>query len=437
MKKYLFRAGFNPTITYNTKDILQKDSFGGNTGNVVYAAGTMNVLAKEDTVIDSTYYWPEWSNGEWSEEKVERINSEYNAFIIPMADAFRPDFTHHLDEYTKLLKQLTIPCIVIGIGLRAPYEPEVERKRPFDESVKAFVTEILNHSACLGLRGEITGRYLSRLGFMEGRDFQVIGCPSLFMHGTSIAYRDISDSISKYCTNTNKNYANRISSDFLVKSCDQFSNSFLIQQRYIEAKDIILRPTRKSEDIYVFDQSTVARMKKQNRIKFFTSIPEWQLFLEDADLFVGNRFHGIAMAILSGTPSVMIPFDGRTRELTEFHHIPSIPEKDIKEGSTIIDCLETIDFTSFKKNHLAGVLNYKDFLEKNGIDSILGEKLEWPLGSSAFERRILDQGIRSDIVCYDVVNIATKINRTLCEGKNKLARMKRRIIRKILRNNPQ
>ena len=307
MKKYLFRAGFDITRIYHTKDIIEGDRFGGNTGNMVYAAGTMNVLAKEDTVIDSTYYWPEWSNGKWTAEEVERINSEYSAFIIPMADAFRPDFINQLDEYTKLLKQIKIPCIVIGIGLRAEYEPHVERERPFDENVKAFVAEVLNHSACLGLRGEITGQYLSRLGFMEGRDYQVIGCPSLFMHGTSIAYRGLSDSINKYCTNTNKHYADQIGSGFLVDSFKQFSNSYLIQQRYVEARDIIFKATQKAEDIYVFDKATVARMKHQDRIKYFTNVPEWQRFLEDADLFVGNRFHGTAMAILSGTPSVMLP----------------------------------------------------------------------------------------------------------------------------------
>ena len=437
MKKYLFRAGFDPIHIYNTSDILDGDRFGGNTGNMVYAAGTMNVLAEKDTIIDPSYYWPEWSNGDWSAEKIERVNSEYSAFIIPMADAFRPDFANHLDEYTKLLKQLKIPCIVIGIGLRAPYEPHVENKRPFDESVKAFVTEVLNHSACLGLRGEITGKYLSRLGFMEGRDYQVIGCPSLFMHGTSIAYRDVPDSIKKYCTNTNTSFANRISSDFLVKSCEQFSDHYLIQQRYVEAKDIILSSTRKTEDLYVFDRPTVAKMKRHDRIKYFTNVPEWQMFLEDADLFVGNRFHGTAMAILSGTPSVMIPFDGRTRELTEFHHIPSIPEAEIKEGCTILDYLEKLDFTAFRKNHLSGVLNYKEFLKKNGLDSILDEKLEWPLGSSTFEKRILDQGIKSDIICYNSASLATKVKRLLYEGRNKLARTKNRIINSVQRNKHQ
>ena len=116
MKKYLFRAGFDPTHIYNTSDIIEGDRFGGNTGNMVYAVGTMNVLTKDDTIVDSTYYWPEWSNEEWTAEKIEQINSEYNAFIIPMADAFRPDFVTNLDAYTKLLKQLKIPCIVIGIG---------------------------------------------------------------------------------------------------------------------------------------------------------------------------------------------------------------------------------------------------------------------------------------------------------------------------------
>lgn len=428
MKKYLFRAGFNPQHIYNREEILQRDPFGDNSGNMVYAAGAMNVLSTKDTIIESSYYWPESGIDKCSEEDIERINSEYNAFILPLADAFRPGFVHKLDAYTNTIKKLNIPCIVIGVGLEAPYEPHIEEKRPFDHNVRAFVSEVLNHSTCLGLRGHITGDYLKRLGFIEDRDFQVIGCPSIFMHGTGIVYKEIPKSIEKYCTNTNKNWASKNASSFLVKTFSMFSNSFLIQQRYNEARDILTKPTLKADELYVFSRQMVSKLKKQDRIKYFTNVPNWQRFLEDADLFVGNRFHGTAMALLSGVPSIMLPLDSRTRELTEFHHIPSVPDKDINAKADIFDYLGSINMASFKNNHLAGLMNYRNFLKKNDLESILDEKLDWPLGTSPFETRLLQQKNEPDIVCYDAASIKTKAIRFFNEKRNTAARLKHKVI---------
>ena len=428
MKKYLFRAGFDPAHVYNREEVLYRDPFGGNSGNMVYAVGAMNVLSFEDTIIDSSYYWPEGGKNEWTEEDIERINSEYTAFVLPMADAFRSNFAKSLDAYTRLLKKIKIPCVVIGIGLEASYEPHIEEKRPFDDNVRAFVAEILNHSACLGLRGHITGEYLHRLGFIEDRDYQVIGCPSLFMLGLGIAYKDLPSSINKYCTNTNKNWASKEASDFLIKTFFTFSNSYLIQQRYNEVKDILAKPTLKTEELYVFNHHAVSKMKRQNRIKYFTNVPAWQRFLEDADLFVGNRFHGTAMALLSGVPSLMIPLDSRTRELTEFHHIPSVPDSEINTKLDIFDYLGKLNMSSFKDNHLAGLMNYHKFLKRNGLENILDEKLDWPVGTSPFEAKLLYQNTESDIVCYDAADFAIKTKRFLTEERNRVARLKHKVI---------
>ncbi|WP_410089573.1 polysaccharide pyruvyl transferase family protein, partial [Streptomyces sp. gb1(2016)] len=49
-----------------------------------------------------------------------------------------------------------------------------------EPTVREFVTEVLNRSASIGVRGEFTEQYLKNMGF---RDVEVIGCPSMFMNG--------------------------------------------------------------------------------------------------------------------------------------------------------------------------------------------------------------------------------------------------------------
>ncbi|MDO5396820.1 MAG: polysaccharide pyruvyl transferase family protein, partial [bacterium] len=180
MKRYLVRAGFDPLKTYNPDDCVCKSFVGDNTGNLFFAYGVMNALFTEETEIEQTYKW------KWTDEEADLINEKFDAFILPMADGFRIDFMEYLSGITNLVNRLTIPVVVIGVGLRAPYEPDMSSGFPFDEIVTDFVKAILEHSAIIGLRGEITYKYLEKLSFKGDRDFTVIGCPSLYTYGNNL-----------------------------------------------------------------------------------------------------------------------------------------------------------------------------------------------------------------------------------------------------------
>ena len=154
MKRFLIRASFDPYRQYEAKDFILTAHAGLNSGNLMFAYGVMNALTTDDTIIESTY------KHKWSEKDASEINERYDAFILPMADAFRDDFVPMLVEYTKLIKLLKIPVVVIGIGLRAKIDEAPTIDRPFDANAYNFVKEVLNHSSLIGLRGRNTGKYL-------------------------------------------------------------------------------------------------------------------------------------------------------------------------------------------------------------------------------------------------------------------------------------
>src|SRR5690625_1003873 len=108
--------------------MLINNSIGGNVGNLIYAYSVYRALMTEGTNIVPDYYSRNSNNA-------DKINKKYDAYIIPLADAFRSDFIHELKDYTKLIKKLTIPVVVIGVGLRAPFEPKLNEGFPFDEDV--------------------------------------------------------------------------------------------------------------------------------------------------------------------------------------------------------------------------------------------------------------------------------------------------------------
>src|SRR5699024_5258954 len=130
-------------------------------------------LMTKDTVITPDYY-------KIDHTKADEINEKYDCYVIPLADAFRKDFVPSLRKYTKLIKKLKIPVVVIGVGLRAPFEPNLKEGFPFDEDVKAFVKAVLEKSNIIGLRGQITSDYLISLGFKEGKNNKFIFFPYMF-----------------------------------------------------------------------------------------------------------------------------------------------------------------------------------------------------------------------------------------------------------------
>lgn len=207
MKKYYMRAGKSPFDNFDAYETIMKDPIGGNSGNMLFVHSMFRALMlDEDTVIDVNY-------NKFNIKECERINETYDAFVIPMANAFRPNYP----EWKNLLPfidKLKIPCIVTGVGVQLPYEPDLNCSYSFDDDVKEFCKKILDKSVSIGVRGEITAKYLEKLGFKN--HIRVIGCPSMFMRGWNYKVESKKDGLS---------YLSKISFNG-HKSCEKmFGNS--------------------------------------------------------------------------------------------------------------------------------------------------------------------------------------------------------------------
>lgn len=380
MGKLFIRSGFNPLYTYSPYYALSNNMLGGNSGNLLYTYGVMNALNTEDTV-----FIPSFNKKELTDEEIDYINLTCDAFIIPLADAFRSDFVIWLERFTKWIKKLKIPCIVIGVGLRTEYEPKFENS--FDEDVKRFVSAVLEHSSMLGLRGNITGEYLKRLGFVEERDYKVIGCPSMYSRGLQLTLKRPNE-FKKIGFNINT-LVPQIEKEFFRRSFLEYSDSVLIQQKKKELKCMFLGEEASIED-HVFSKAEFDELNEKDRIRFFLNVPQWIDYMKPFDLFVGSRFHGTVAAILAGVPSVFLPFDGRTRELVEYHHIPHIAPYDIKENTTIKDYLEKLDLYSVETAYEENFNVYLSFLGKNGLKTSMDKKGKYIMGRGfAVEKELI------------------------------------------------
>lgn len=373
MKKILIHTGFDAFDNPSTLDILSRRvHIGGNTGNFLFANSIMRTLMVPDTELIANHYIYDFN-----EYQIEKINSNYSYFIMPLADAFRNGNEQLLVGLTKFVNKLKIPCIVIGVGLRSDYKQEL-RDYPFDSVVKDFVTAVLNTGSVIGVRGGFTGKYLNKLGFAEKKDYIVIGCPSVYTYGPlkKIQESKLSCKFQKVAFTLNV-LMNNNCKRFFNKSYETSTSPYLIQQKYEEIQSLYtsnlfgIPETVLKPEIY-------KKSFQENQIKYFSNVVSWIAFLKDMDFSVNSRFHGSVASILAQIPTVIVPIDSRMRELVEFHQFPSVTLEDIDTCSSIWDLIDNIDFNSYAKVSNANFNNYINFLALNNLKNIFSSSDTMP-----------------------------------------------------------
>ena len=153
-----------------------RDPIADNSGNLIFLEAAYKLLDTRDAVIE-----PGSARGA-DDSMPDQINERFDVYVIPLANAFRPSFEEQppaTDEAS--IEKLTIPVIVLGVGLQAPPPDESgASRRAGTTRSRRSSGAVLDRSPSIGVRGEYTQDYLNQLGF---RDVEVIGCPSMFLHG--------------------------------------------------------------------------------------------------------------------------------------------------------------------------------------------------------------------------------------------------------------
>ena len=370
-KKIFIRSGISPADDFSISYCISEDIYGSNTGNLLYAHSIYRALMVDEGVT----FWPNYYKIDL--DRAEEINETCACFVIPLADAFRDDFVYELRNLTEMVKRLQIPCIVTGVGLKAPYEPDFSTSFSFDDDVRDFVNAVLDKSAMLGLRGELTAQYLKNLGYREEKDFTVIGCPSMYLRGGSLTVKDVTlTEHSRVCVNSSIRIPHEVN-DFIMKNKERFSEAYFIPQQtselrlaytgapYAGAVKYGNYPARITDPLFAGD-----------RYKAFLDVKSWLAFLQKMDFSFGGRLHGNVAAALAGIPNLMIVSDARMRELSDYHGLAHVSMADMKEEDTIFDLAKRVDFKQVLKKQKPNFEHFKEFLKINGIDNIYERGLE-------------------------------------------------------------
>jgi Polysaccharide pyruvyl transferase len=359
---------------------LSGNKIANNSGNLIFYAAAHKILATRGTIVtaDGLHTEP---------DKAAHINERYDAYVFPLANAFRPSYQRKLARTTELIKQLDIPVTVLGVGAQSdPGGYGTTRLASIAESVRAFVSAVLDRSPSIGVRGEFTYDYLRGLGF---RDVEVIGCPSMFFHGDRMAIEKRTPTLAPDAAlSINVTPYVRQMGDIVMSHHARYPNLRYIAQdlNTLElllwgAKTGVVRPAADKMPFHTSHPLFV-----ENKIRFFVDAWPWLQTLRTADFAFGTRIHGNIAALLAGTPSYLLAHDSRTLELARYFEIPHRLIADMKPDTDAAELFAEADYTALNRGHAARFATFVDFLSRHGLSHVFAEGED----PTRFDRRLAE-----------------------------------------------
>lgn len=363
--KILMRANMYPENAFSPLEVISKDKVGTNIGNMLFPYSITRWLYKDNEKIEIE------SCIDWHNKTAKEINDNYDMLLLPFANAFRSDFISTINHWTALIKQLTIPCIVIGIGLQAKIDSGFEL--PFNKDVYDFCSAVLEKSNSIGVRGEITRKYLIHIGIPADK-VVTIGCPSMYMNGNDpipVTKKDFSE-IQKISFNSTQ-FSPTI--PLINQWMKQYSNScFVAQETWVLVLLYSGYQDRSIFNNYICDYNHP--VFKEGRLVSFTDTLSWLHFLySNIGLSVGARIHGNIASTIAGVPTLIIATDTRVQELADFFDIPCRSYKDIDiTNESLEKWYNETDFEKINKRYPEALAIYCRFLDDNQVPYKIPEK---------------------------------------------------------------
>ncbi|MEV6835565.1 polysaccharide pyruvyl transferase family protein [Streptomyces sp. NPDC051133] len=381
-KRILLRSGKSPYDVLSVEEALHQDVIATNSGNLIFQDAAHKILETPDTEVVS-------NGGRTEVAAAARINEEYDAFVVPLANAFRPSFETALQRLTRLISRLRIPVVVLGVGAQTGVSYDPARLKRIEPTVRAFCSAVLEHSASIGVRGEFTEQYLRDMGF---RDVEVIGCPSLFLYGRDLDVRKRTPELtagSRIAVNGSHSAVQKQGLGTVIgRAHAQYPNLRFIGQNLSDARQLHWRDlSDPNSRVTAMPTHPDHPMYREDKVRVYVDPITWIDDLRSFDFSFGSRIHGNIAALLAGTPATVLCGDSRTLELCRYFEIPHRRlDQAVKDPESVgpARLYEQADFGGLVGNHLERFERFIGFLDKNGLQNTFthGD------GGAAFEQRM-------------------------------------------------
>lgn len=339
---------------------------GDNTGNLAFTYGTKILLGESAKSFD-------WSSN--------HTKSADELLVVSCANQLGAhcDMTGQAEKINKI----DMPTIALGLGAQSDdigIMPDVPQGTInwFDQMASRAVSDAPN----IALRGEHTYAYLKSIG--REKHCTVLGCPSNLISpfkdlGKRIKDREIFPP-KRVAVAAGSPWvpAHRTLERTLADMVTLTGGSYIVQMTLEMIK--LARA-----DFESFDRDVLIKFKNfirpqltlpefmqwcRSHVEMFVHVPSWMEHLRKFDFVVGNRIHGVILAIQAGVPALCIAHDSRIVELCEFMRIPYVRMEQVaRSGLNLYELvnLYTFDADAYDEKRLGQALEFKKFFANNQV----------------------------------------------------------------------
>ncbi|MET8448536.1 polysaccharide pyruvyl transferase family protein [Streptomyces sp. NPDC005209] len=387
------------------EEALHRDVFATNSGNLIFSDAAHKILETPGTEVVS--------NGIATDAAAAaRINEEYDAFVVPLANAFRPSFESGLKRLTRLITRLRIPVVVLGVGAQTGVSYNPARLQRIEPTVREFVSAVLDRSASIGVRGEFTEQYLLDMGF---RDVEVIGCPSLFMHGGQLDVHKRAVALtpeSRIAINGSHSAVRSQGLDRVIADAHaRYPHLRFVGQNLSDARQLHWRDLSDANaEVTAMPTHPDHPMYREDKVRVYIDPVTWIDDLRSFDFSFGSRIHGNIAALLAGTPATVLCGDSRTLELCRYFEIPHQRLDKVAKNPAAADparLYEQADFGGLVGGHRERFERFTAFLDKNGLENTFSHGD----GGAAYEERMRSLTFPAGIRPWNETDLASLTSR--------------------------
>jgi hypothetical protein len=336
---------------------------GRNFGNILIGNGVRTLLEGNELVTREDVPTPAHAD-----ERCSQV-------VIPAANFLWKDFDFgYMFDY---LEKTHLPITIVGVGAQTNDRTVSSAIHPNTLKLMKLVAE---RSASLGVRGFYTAEVLAANGI---HNVQVIGCPSLYTNRTPTVHIDkerlrtlehVSVNFSRRVNGHafHPDRMKQIENTVLAFALDR-SSTFIAQDEIEELTAARLDQPCAPRVLSYFDKCLPERVDRffREKSRYFCDVQTWASYIRTQSLSMGSRFHGNLIALINGTPALMVIHDSRTMEMCTLLGIPNVHVSKLTADSYRVEWLmeqiEAADFTGFERAYSTLYQRFVRFLTSNGL----------------------------------------------------------------------
>jgi hypothetical protein len=362
-----FSSGRDENSAFVTVDEFSR-RVGFNTGNLVFLYGLFKVIENLKSIINVNINELDDYIKIWG----------CSNFLNPKKQMFVSDSYIYTDNK---------PMILLGLGAQAENETD-----PFvlGESNSNWLSVVdkmrVNQHSNIAVRGDFT-KYIIDDDNKKIKPV-ILGCPSLFINpdkniGLLLSRRVLEPmvniavlpgpwvSLNKRSMSIERmivEFAEKYNGDLIFQSNINifkmyYQNKNELDDLEIERLREFIKPNLNNNDFYFWFR---------RKAKIFDNVPTWIGYLKSLNFVIGNRIHGVALSLQSGTPAICITTDARQEELCKTMFIPYIQSNNFNYSIDIDACRELLikhDWQAFDTNRKKIAELFVEFLDNNSLES--------------------------------------------------------------------